>query len=112
MVNLYALTESPNRLILLKTNKVVTSVDGKKSENGMTSAYPNPAKDFVQINMDDVTGGAIYAISGEYIRTLSKENIQYNAGEVKINISDLKSGMYLIELKSDDAVKTVRFSKL
>ena len=85
---------------------------GKKNENEMISAYPNPAKDFVQINMDNVAGGAVYAISGEYIRTLSKENMQYNVGEVKINISDLKSGMYLIELKSDNAVKTVKFSKL
>ncbi len=109
---LYALTESPNRLILLKTNKMVTSVKGKKNVNEMISAYPNPAKEFIQIKMQEAADVSIYSSRGEHIRTFSKAELAYNGSEMKIDIGDLNTGMYLIELKSESTTKMIRCNKL
>ena len=109
---LYALTESPNRLILLETNQVVTGTNGSVINNGNTSVYPNPTKDFIQIQTQEAADVAIYSSRGELIRTVSNKAITYATGEMRIDISDLKAGMYLIELKSESATKMVRCHKL
>lgn len=109
---IYALTESPNSLILLKTNQIVTSTSAVELGNENMIVYPNPTKDVVKIKTDELLDVAIYSSRGELMHSLSTEKISYTTGEMQIDISDLKAGMYLIELKSESATKMVRCHKL
>lgn len=109
---LYALTESPNSLILLKTDQIITGSNTVNTSSDKTSVYPNPATDVVRIKMQEKAAVAIYSSKGELMHTRSAENISYSAGEMQIDISDLKTGMYVIELKTESDTKMVRCNKL
>lgn len=73
-------------------------------ENGV-NIYPNPFTDFIRISdVKDVVSVSIVDMSGRMVKTVKPAN--------EINLSSLKSGMYLINLKmKDGSVKTVKSIK-
>jgi glucose/arabinose dehydrogenase len=113
---IYALTESPNSLILLGTNQVITETSNTAAKNTSMLLYPNPAQDFVQIDAQDFSGQNfavnIYSAEGRLMQTISAGTFSQSSGLLKIDIKTFPSGMYLIELKSDKANKTFRCQKL
>lgn len=113
---IYALTESPNSLILLRTNQVVTGLFEKSSNNsGNIRLYPNPVTDIFTIDAADITGKNEVAIcdsQGKVLRSLLVSDNLFDSGKMKIDISDLPSGMYLIILKSKESSTTVKCRKL
>ena len=63
------------------------------------SVYPNPSKGNVMVSSKVIlTDILIYDINGKFIKSV--KNLE-NAENLEINISDLPSGMYMIELKND-----------
>jgi aldose sugar dehydrogenase len=113
---IYALTETPNRLILLKTNQLITSIDDKEELQSTAVLYPNPAKDFVQINTQDILDESvsiqIYTSQGVFVKSLGKNGFTYNTDGLKVNVSDLESGMYVLELVSSTGSKSFKWNKL
>ncbi len=75
-----------------------------KAESGV-KIYPNPFSDFIRISdVKDVVSVSIVDMSGRMVKTVKPAN--------EINLSSLKSGMYLINLKmKDGSVKTVKSIK-
>ncbi|MBD3636957.1 MAG: T9SS type A sorting domain-containing protein [Crocinitomicaceae bacterium] len=71
------------------------------------SVYPNPVIDYVQINVgsDIVRQVSIFNVNGQRITTI------VNPGENKIDVSDFESGVYLIEVTTDNGVGQTRFVK-
>ena len=69
------------------------------------SIYPNPFKDVVYIsNVKDVVSINILDISGRLIKTVKPSK--------EINLNELKSGMYLINLRmKDGTLQTVKAIK-
>jgi photosystem II stability/assembly factor-like uncharacterized protein len=61
--------------------------------------YPNPAKDVVNINLTEKTTGivSIYDLNGKLLFQQEEENKNH----IKIQINNLKKGIYLVELKTD-----------
>jgi hypothetical protein len=74
-------------------------------ENQLTNlaVYPNPATDFVNIQQSEVALQKIeiYSMNGQLIRS-ENNNLE------KINISRLKSGMYIMKLYAENTSKTIK----
>ncbi len=74
--------------------------------------YPNPAYDYINILIKDTVFNqyevSIFSISGQKLRTWKFENFS-NENYININISDIKSGVYLICLSS---IETNIYAKL
>jgi len=114
---IYALTESPNRLILLKTNQaVITGTQNSEYKNSSMVLYPNPAKEYVQIDTKNFNGQNfainIYSGEGRLMQSIAENKDAKSSGLLKIDINTLPSGMYLIELKSNETTETFRCHKL
>nr|WP_321452243.1 S8 family serine peptidase [uncultured Carboxylicivirga sp.] len=69
--------------------------------------YPNPVQDYIQLSNDVVNGAdyRIVAITGETIKTGI-------INTTKINASDLKAGVYVLEIMVNDNIIKRKFNKL
>ena len=71
------------------------------------SIYPNPLSDILNIHSKmNITKLEIYNVSGQ--KVLSQQNVK---GNQQINTSGLKSGVYFIQLISENAAKTIKLIK-
>ena len=85
----YALT--PSQVLSVYTNNAVLATTENNIKSTDISIYPNPAKDFVNIQSDiKVQSAEIYNMAGQKV---------LETKESKINISKLKSGIYMIQIK-------------
>jgi hypothetical protein len=70
--------------------------------------YPNPAKDLVQILLQNSTENlkeiVIYDMIGKTIKTIIGRNTQ----QVNIPVNDLSTGVYLIEITTGNNSKQFR----
>lgn len=76
--------------------KGATSVNLNK--NDRISIYPNPASDYVRINLGEVSQGNVilYNISGS--RVLQK---QIDSNNMRLDLTSLNSGIYLLRIESE-----------
>lgn len=88
----------------LMHEKSVTSVN--KIDVADFQVYPNPAKDYISITLDNISKIELYNSLG--IKVLIKENISKNE---KINISHLNRGYYILKVSQNNNVKTIRIIK-
>ena len=86
----------------------VTNLSVKNFEVNNVVIYPNPAKEVVQITLQNSTETmakvVIYDIIGKAIKTISGNNSQ----QATISVSDLSSGVYIIEITTDSNLKQIR----
>lgn len=71
---------------------------------------PNPTKDYVNIKLNKMVKGldvGIYNLNGELLLNFSEKNLS----EIKISLNDLKTGAYLLKLKTGDEVITKKIIK-
>lgn len=67
-------------------------------ENSMLSVYPNPAKDLLNVTYDkNIERAEIYDVYGRLVKTFT------TVGNT-INISDLSTGVYMINFTTEDGV--------
>jgi hypothetical protein len=83
----------------------VAAVPENANQNLSLEIYPNPAKDFINVNFerknnDDVFLN-VYSTSGSLV--LSEKLLQ---GHQQLNVRDLKRGIYIVEIKSNDWSET------
>ncbi len=71
--------------------------------------YPNPATESVNIDfgqsIENATRVNVYNLLGE---SLIEKNTAHNNGTVKLDISSLKPGIYLVKIEMDQAVRTYK----
>jgi hypothetical protein len=88
--------------ILIDAHLSVKDIDKLKM-----NAYPNPVKDLLHLTYDkNIQDVEIYNILGQ--KVLAKT---LNASSAEINLSQLPSGNYLVKVKSDDVVQTLKVIK-
>ena len=107
---LYALTESPNKLVLLKTNQLVTAVHETTPSAAVGILYPNPASDFVQIEVildDENAQVSVFTNQGETVAT----DYTMNDTGIKMDISTLKTGIYIVKVTTHNNVTSYRLNK-
>lgn len=94
------------------TNTFITEfVQALKNESFRNSdfiLYPNPATDFVQINLkkdsEKIKTIVIYDVVGKIVKTIN----DINSSEIKVTTSDFSKGLYLIEISNEENVKLVK----
>lgn len=92
---------------IYKLRDVLLSID----DNTLNSVtiFPNPAKDKITINFSNATRStaaeiAIYDIQGKRVKTINRTNQTIQ----DISVSDLKSGFYILKIKSKEAKEIVK----
>src|SRR5690606_15479980 len=83
----------------------VTVVLGNESfDLAKLNYYPNPVTDELNINyIDDIVSVEVYSITGQKI--IHK---QFNSKEVKVDMSSVQSGNYMIRIVTNDAVQFIK----
>ena len=78
------------------------SIDENSTKNKV-KIYPNPVKDFLNIDAKNIDWIKIYDVSGKLVKTFSKQS--------KINISELPKGNYLTEISENGKISKQKFIK-
>ncbi|CAN1497015.1 Secretion system C-terminal sorting domain [Flavobacteriaceae bacterium] len=74
------------------------------------SVSPNPANDFISVTNSDnilVSGISITDLNGRIV----KQNSYTNVSDIQVNVSDLSSGMYMMNITSDKGSVTKKIVK-
>ncbi len=74
------------------------------------STYPNPANNVVNISNNDniiLTNVAINDINGRTVKTIKVNNLS----EVQLNVNDLSSGVYFMNITTDSGTAVKKFIK-
>ena len=83
-------------------------IDASRLDDDVT-IYPNPANDFlnIQVTDEEVEMIEIYSINGAVVKRVTNDlELQ------RLDISDLESGMYFIMIQSEEEVVTHKFVKM
>lgn len=93
---------------IFKISDALLSID--ENTQNTISIYPNPANtvlniDFLGTTMTNSTTINIFDIQGKLIKSILKDNINTFTS---INISDLKSGFYILKIKFEDGEKATQ----
>jgi glucose/arabinose dehydrogenase len=110
---LYALTESPNRIIKLKSTGLITSNENHNTENQSLELYPNPGKENFYIKLNNFSSNQLYIRvldnKGQTMKEYSLSRNKVSTDSFEIEASDLGSGVYFIEIFEENKPK--RFAK-
>lgn len=91
----------PNELTLSMLNSTLSSNDTNLKYSDF-SIYPNPAKDYIQLNQDEkIIDFTIINSEGKIIRKTSKKGN-------KIYVNDLASGVYFLQLNNTEGTKIIK----
>jgi hypothetical protein len=87
---------------------VIVGMDGK--EQNQLSVFPNPATDFVQVNLAKATGTEneirVMDVTGKMVYSTSSD-----ASTVTLNVSGFASGIYFVQVKNSTFTVTGKFFK-
>ncbi|WP_421753386.1 T9SS type A sorting domain-containing protein [Croceimicrobium sp.] len=88
----------------------ISFVEWVLPEQGL-SVYPNPAHDYLNLEMglpecQNMQGTAhIFSLDGELVL---EEKVQFFQGELRLDVSKLNQGQYVLELKTNRSLFLVR----
>jgi len=100
--------------VKLSSTLVQENLSASVAENGVDeswSVYPNPAADQLFLTssenaaMEEIT---IYDITGKQIRIIRSHELSQDKS---IDITDLQSGLYVLTIRSDKGLSSVKFMK-
>ena len=89
----------------------VNNIDAVNKNN--FNIYPNPTNSFVTIELMDYDPSNaldIYVIDSKGKTIITNLNVMPNDNKIKLNMEELTSGMYLIQIKNGDSFHTERIS--
>jgi hypothetical protein len=70
--------------------------------------YPNPTNSFIQVNLQNTTelleNVIIYDVLGKTVKTISANN----SNEMKVDVSNLSKGVYLVEITTQSDLKITK----
>ncbi|MCG8696747.1 MAG: T9SS type A sorting domain-containing protein [Bacteroidales bacterium] len=87
----------------------VKSVEGEiKTSNVELTLYPNPVSDMVTImlNNNDASMVSVISMTGQVVK-----NTKYFEGETSVDVSDLPTGMYIVQVQNEHETIQQRFIK-
>ena len=94
-----------NANIVLKY--VSATLTTSETEKEFTKIYPNPTSDFIYFKgKENVTSATIFGLEG---RLLSEQKLNSNEG--KVDLTNLKTGNYILILKYENSTKNYKVIK-
>lgn len=73
------------------------------SSNAMR-LYPNPAKNYVELECADFEGAAVLQVIDAMGRTVIQSDVQFANGRATLSLGDIPSGAYFVRLRADERV--------
>jgi Secretion system C-terminal sorting domain len=99
-----ATTATTNNFIFIDTFNVASSLSNDKFDATSVSLFPNPATDILNVTgVDGITSLVINDINGRTIKTVNNAS--------SINVSDLNTGVYFINIATENGNITKKFMK-
>ena len=114
---IYAMTESPNRLVLLRSNvPILTSTDDPLSPLATEAVcYPNPLNDKATLAFTLPFGGAVEVhlldTRGQYLKAVAKGTFSAGRHEIPVETANLSAGVYLLEIRNAQSRVVVKAVK-
>ena len=104
--NVFNLISNGNKdIFIAKYNEETLSVNQINNPNAVINIFPNPVEKLLNINTQIIINKVVISdISGRIIKSFSSNT-------KKINVSDLKNGIYILQLYSKDNISTQKFIK-
>jgi hypothetical protein len=84
-----------------------SSVSIKKVNSEVMSIYPSPASEFITVQFPGMTNIRISNIVGQTVRNITSSTNYIE----RVNVSDLKSGIYFVTLDTPEGMLTSKFMK-
>lgn len=111
---LYAMTESPNRLVRLKSNIVITSL--KKEEQIKTDiVYPNPSISTTTLEFSVLSPQQvliqILTINTEVVQIITQQEFLEGNHQLSFETENLPQGIYYIEIRKGSDSNFLRWVK-
>ncbi len=107
----YSIIAEYSNLKVDKQNDPKLFISYNEPEADEISIYPNPAGEVLNVDLGrDYNAAEIHIFNqgGSLVRTHKEEN----SSAFQINVSSLKSGLYVIQFNCDQTIKRVKFVKL
>ena len=82
------------------------SVDIEENEVVSTTVFPNPVRNQLTLQGESLRHVTIYSITGMKLQELDTQG-----DRVSINMEQLPSGLYLLNIQSDEGYRTVKVMK-
>ncbi len=83
---------------------------------GQFSAYPNPTTDILNLQVDYTTDAKvsmrIYTPMGQLVRDMGNLDLSNGKQTAQIHVSDLANGNYILELRNNNSVTALPFTKM
>jgi len=94
--------------------QIITAINQRKQmEKDDLFVYPNPANKEISVNIkSEYADIKIYDISGKLIKETIFHNLNLQSAKFKLDVSNLKTGIYFIKIKDNISVKSNKFIKL
>ena len=90
---------------------MLVSTGNPINDNTQIQIYPNPTNADIVINWQEPTNGTLN-IFDKTGRLIFSQNISQNTDNLAFNSSELPTGIYMIQFKSEDNVAVKRFVKM
>jgi glucose/arabinose dehydrogenase len=115
---IYAMTESPNRFVLLRSSvSVFTSIEDEISGlKEKTKIYPNPSNGestlSFYVSNNQFFSVKIFNTNGLLIQEISSKTYSIGKHLIKIESDKLPQGLYFIEIAKGDSKSVLKFIKM
>lgn len=96
-----AFVATKGKIMVMETTNFTTSINNPKKSTSL-SVYPNPASNLLSVK-SDVKNAQIRIFNALGIEVMS---VPFNNVEEQINISNLSSGLYIVQMSSELGIKT------
>lgn len=91
---------------VLKLTGLTTNLSNNKDNDFRFSLYPNPAHEFVNINLEQLSNNPSYIIITNILGEIISSNTFEDNTRITINTSHLNSGVYFVTLENSGAMST------
>ncbi len=111
IVNAAATTDGYfDNLVVTATNIDLLATDDIPETNNTVSAYPNPAQDFINLSLGELSRLVTVTLTDVNGRTV-QTNIFENATQVTVELEDIASGVYLMKIDTQNGSITKKIVK-
>lgn len=91
---------------IYKWKSIVSNIENDvNSKNNNFSIYPNPAKDFINIKLSQHNKPINISITNLMGQTVKYEKYKSSENNIRLNISSIKAGTYLLKIDNGDEIE-------
>ena len=115
---IYAMTNSPNRFVLLSSNVPVftSSTQHTKKSRNTDKLYPNPSAGKSSLSFfvakNELISVRIYNTNGALIKALKPKSYSTGHHKVSLNFEDIPKGLYILEIDKGNTQTFIKWLKI